>query len=521
MPISQRNLAKEYLTVLQESLPKEALAEILSGLSIGEDVSGLLEKALLDTATPLEDEAVSAIEPYNPKEHDVEELIESLRNNVVRLVFYKVNGDRRIMYATRNPEIIKLYDADSKDPRKNKNNAISDLASEEKIAQQIASDAIRIFDLEKNEFRAFKPSRLAAFDKEDNVGSWIEFKPEYDTWYIMAKEEGDIHTYYRGGKEAINRGKSKARKIYEIQARKDLQDAEYTREQNAKREEELMNDPKYAEQMRMDKLKKYYTAIKNKMIHLTKSDTTHSSSVAFPAAFHTTSELIDDFLGSIMANYNIQNKKMVSVEEEIDLNVLELEGELFIFNPYFIMNTTNRYVYYDAYKVLPHKTTQTVKTTKPLVHNKIVQLVETIEPLGKAAKRLIKLNYTDKDVRRAKRLAELVGQLQTQLARARVVAKVNNFEVQFMMENGDSVLYVNPVVITVKHAYYGDYKHKELSRRDAPTSVLPMVEEARQNLQLLTSKPETHVETLIPILEIVEHAYNLRKKRYGEVNITE
>ena len=512
MPISKRKFAKEYLKVLQDSLSKDALAEILSGIATGEDVSGKLETALLDasTSTPTENEAVSAIEPYNPKEHDILDLVESLRHNVVRLVFYKVNGDRRVMFATRNPEIIELYDADSKDPRKKGNQSVSDIDSEDKIAQQIAADAIRVFDLEKNVFRAFKPSRLATFDNEDNVGSWIEFKPEYDTWYIVAKEGGDIHKYYRGGKEVLNRGKSKERKLYENQARQDLRDAQYTREQNIKREEELAKDPQYLEKVNADKLKLFYTGIQGRLREMLKDG------AQFPVAYTNASIKIAD---SIIKITDVLSCSLVRHDKDIELYVINVNGDYIILNPYFIINTSYKQIYFDALNLFSKGIDKNMAGREHL-NVILLTLAKTLESVKKDTKKLVKLNYTDKDARRAKRLMNIASTVSETAKDVKFTQ--DDFTLRMDMKANNIELSINPVLSTVKLITgKNQIVHVELARRDTPTAVLPMVDTTKARLTQVLNFYDMKPGNLMQYLEMVEHAYNLRKTKFNEIPIAE
>lgn len=155
----------------------------------------------------------------NPKNLSGEQLIDDLVSGVVRLVFIKKGrvvkdddgniikdeygnpifdgGEKRVMYGTRNPSLITMYDQTI---RSRGAKSRIDNSDRNAVQQELDSDVIRVLDLEKEEFRAFKPSTLVEYDAENGVGSWIKFDIENDAWFNIVKEGHDIQDYYiRGG----------------------------------------------------------------------------------------------------------------------------------------------------------------------------------------------------------------------------------------------------------------------------------------------------------------------------------
>lgn len=123
--------------------------------------------------------------------NDVGEIVNRLKNNVVRIVFTKKDGSSRVMYATLVPELLSLYNAHG---RKYGNQGSTSLTEIDRMNSSIP-DFVRVLDLEKEEFRSFKPSRLLDYDDENNVPSWIECHPDNDAWYNVVKQEEDIRRY--------------------------------------------------------------------------------------------------------------------------------------------------------------------------------------------------------------------------------------------------------------------------------------------------------------------------------------
>ncbi len=510
MVLEKQKFAKEYLKVLQETLPKERLADILSGIAVGEDVSVLLEKAMLEAKSPLEQEVHEAVQPFNPKNVNPLELVQSLRGNVVRLVFYKVDGSRRIMYATRNPDIIKLYDADSKNPNKPNKADVSDLDNQEKIEQQIERDAIRVFDLEKDEFRAFKPSRLAEFDNGDSVGSWIEFKPEYDSWYIMAKEEGDIHKYYVGNRMVKNIGKSPSRREYEAQARQDLQDAIYTREQNEKREEQLANDPEHQAKMKKMKLESALGLLLNK--HMAKFNGAELSA-NFDDVFYFGKDFIERL---VQAQPSIA--KLEKVYEKERLILFSMFDNVIIFHPHVLFDTTAKHVFYDLTGCF--KSSQTVP---PEVRNEeqiLRGLPEFIDKNAPKTRKPLNPRYTDKDKQRAIRVNAIIKQFPIDAKYGVTMTQKGLVTtIKPLHSDIDLTLTITPYVANLQYTQ-GRTRNIELSRRATPTSSVSHVDETIAALGTMysTSKLEGYVK-VIKSLDVLSTAYNLRTVKFEEERI--
>ena len=97
--------------------------------------------------------------------NDVGEIVNRLKNSVVRIVFTKADGSSRVMYATLVPELLSLYNAHG---RKYGNQGSTSLTEIDRMNSSIP-DFVRVLDLEKEEFRSFKPSRLLDYDNENNV----------------------------------------------------------------------------------------------------------------------------------------------------------------------------------------------------------------------------------------------------------------------------------------------------------------------------------------------------------------
>lgn len=151
---------------------------------------------------------------------DKEEIVRRLKNNVVRINFTKKNGENRVMYATLVPELLNLYNTHR---RKYGDQGTTSLEQVDEANKNIP-DMVRVMDLEKEEFRAFKPSTLNDYDNEFNIPSWIECSPSNDAWYYVAKEDEDIRNYVDADGLFVQAPDSRERKNRESNYVREAQD---------------------------------------------------------------------------------------------------------------------------------------------------------------------------------------------------------------------------------------------------------------------------------------------------------
>lgn len=184
----------------------------------------------IDEITNLVDGPIEDSPLEQARRAKVKDLIDALQNNVVRLTFMKkgqpirdenggflldengkkvMDGEYREMWATRNQDLVKLYCSLVRDKGKVTGGKLDDLTQEDKIDYQISKDMVTVLDLQKEEFRTFKPSTLLKVDTKAGVGSWIEFEIDNDGWFMLAKDADtnqNILGFYNGTRKAINHG---------------------------------------------------------------------------------------------------------------------------------------------------------------------------------------------------------------------------------------------------------------------------------------------------------------------------
>lgn len=158
-----------------------------------------------------------AVDPYNKTQA---QLLNDLHKNVVRLVYRKKDGTRRVAYGTLNKDLIlayadpgkstegKKYEQRLKEMERNLDLAESGQAAGN--AQQLGRGYLRYFDLGAEDFRMFKVAdangeenaRLlhADIDEKGNflAPSWVTFEPDNVLWYGIVKP--DV-IYARGSDE--------------------------------------------------------------------------------------------------------------------------------------------------------------------------------------------------------------------------------------------------------------------------------------------------------------------------------
>lgn len=78
------------------------------------------------------------------------EIIESLKNNICKVVFTKVNGEERVMSCTLNESILPIV--------------VKEI--EEKAPREKTQDALAVWDTDKGAWRSFRWDSLKEFKTE-------------------------------------------------------------------------------------------------------------------------------------------------------------------------------------------------------------------------------------------------------------------------------------------------------------------------------------------------------------------
>lgn len=351
---------------------------------------------------------------FNRKEK-VRDLIKSLETSVVRLVFKKkgtpikdsegkvvvdengkpvMDTEYREMWATRNPNLIKLYSKDVRDKGKTSGGALDDLTKEDKIEYQIEKDLVRVLDIQKEEFRAFKPSTLYKVDAKAGVGSWIEFDIDDDAWFVLAKDEDNkkpISAFSDGSRHAKKTGIKSAKRLqYEKEA---IATGQASGGLPTNEEEREIKDNTLAAEQGLIAFKK----------------------VTYGVFYgETYDELLEGMKLRLKTLAKDRNPKIIEYDAEISVSavkddkttmVLNVAGSQILVNPFFIVNVKTGRKYLDRYDIFRFgrvNTTLPYALSDKLVENELEQLARDLSEIKKGKKRARTIHEVDK-----KRLARM------------------------------------------------------------------------------------------------------------------
>lgn len=174
--------------IVQEVLSNSSNAEsvIINALNSGYALKQHAETSVEPTPTVENTENTLNIREYNDKmalgiSNLSEELLNGMQENVYRVRFVKSNGDYRVMWATRKKSII---DGLNKQPR-NSNKSVAELMEERN--KQIATNKLKVLDLEKGDWRVLNLNNLATVDEDyPNI---IKFKADEFKWLRILNDD--------------------------------------------------------------------------------------------------------------------------------------------------------------------------------------------------------------------------------------------------------------------------------------------------------------------------------------------
>lgn len=279
---------------------------------------------------------------YDPTKLDTAEMINILGKKVVRIVFRKKDGTLRAIVGTRNPDLVDLYmnitEGINMKPNKTRDE------SEESIKRQIERDYVSIFDLEKGEFRSFKPSLIERYDSDLDISSWMEFTIKNDAWYDIARNGADPRQYFQEGKkEAKNIGQVLTeRKYYE----KDR--LEYLEGQ--KEFHKMIRDrAKYAEELRKENnLKKERRKIIKEIVYNEAKEYAKGTVSKKDKEIYKVLIKVPDLLSNDISFNNMDNEiTQVKNFDDLMLVAIQVRHDVFYLHPRFIVNAYSGRVYVD------------------------------------------------------------------------------------------------------------------------------------------------------------------------------
>ena len=364
----------------------------------------------------------STINAVDPKDLPLERLLDDLRTQVVRLVFIKKGkplrdddnqiikdangqvvldgGQKRVMWATRNPDLIALYD------KNYRTRGAKPRLDETRSSDELDKDYLTVLDLEIEEFRTFKPSTLLAYDDESRVGSWVAFDIDNDAWYRVLHEGDDISRYYQDGHIKARLGeRSNQREIVErdylAQA---IQSGSIKSPQVV--EFERANRQAFLEGERQ------YLSILSGTYQDNAIDTAYEGIKDFLRQIHQDVQPDLDQLGvgDLFVSKQLQRRRTMgnSVNSSLELTVGDA---IIVFSPYYIVNTKTGHKYLDRYDLfrfglsrISQEERQIATISDQALDRHIERLIDQLRlrELPKPTKR--KRILSEKDMRRLNRL---------------------------------------------------------------------------------------------------------------------
>lgn len=136
---------------------------------------------------------------------DVSGIFELLNDYVLRVRFFKTNGEPRTMWATRNQSIIQSLD---KQPKSNK----SEYERNQEIENQLLSKKIKVIDLEKGDWRVLNLDNLVVDTTVENLPNIIKYKVDEYIWLKILNNEisvkESLQNYYIDSNGIISVGNS-------------------------------------------------------------------------------------------------------------------------------------------------------------------------------------------------------------------------------------------------------------------------------------------------------------------------
>lgn len=482
----------------------------------------------------------------NPKDIDPRDLLEDLRVGVVRLVFIKKGkplrddegkivkdangevvldgGQKRVMYATRNKDLVSLYYRDGR--TKGSKGTLKD-DDVDTVANELSKDYFTVLDLAKEEFRTFKPSSLVEFDTEDNVASWIVYDVDNDAWFNSIHEGEPPSKYYVSGQlKAGYAPQNISRTRLEQQYRDEAI-------QSGSLKSEAVVQWERANQQNFLSGEAQYIRVLNGSYQDSQVDTAFEKICDFVRTVHQDIEPIleDSDVPNMFVSKRLNKRKRGN--SMINASVELLIGDaLLILSPYYIVNTKTGKVYLDRYSMFGRPANRSALTREEVeIHTFSDQLIEpfidvliesaNLKHLPKPKKR--ERIMSEKDKRRFGRLEMLYN------ARTQPVIKeyLNSMNLQLGYVEGRNLIKITVkgtgVVFVVNSRSIGwltplTQEPEQIVNVTRPTSTLT---DMREGLNKMTTRYRAHRNVVVALKTLdeflLDNVFNLRVRSHKGV----
>lgn len=277
---------------------------------------------------------------FDPSVISVAQMIKTLRDKVVRLTFKKKDGTLRSMMATRNGKLIELYSNVTEGmnhlPKKGK-----DFDSDDVVQKQIERDYVSVFDLEKGEFRSYKPSQIVRYDGVNNVSSWIEFTVKNDAWYDVARNGASVLDYYQEGKRgAKNIGSVIDERVNYEETKKEYLDDIYKHQQMIAQRQEYAKNKREQEELRKGR--------REKIRGMVLGEAKKYEGTEVDVKVYRELLSVPDKLARDKAFNNLENEiTHIQNSDKYYLVAIQVGRDVFYLHPTFIVNAGSGRVYVD------------------------------------------------------------------------------------------------------------------------------------------------------------------------------
>lgn len=348
---------------------------------------------------------------FNPASLTTDQMMNVLNKSVVRVVFEKKDLTVRVMWGTRNPAIIEMYQPAGNPMLKDKREDIADYETEQKREAQISGDYIKVFDVTVNEFRTFKPSTVLRMDEAQNVASWIEFKPAQDGWYNCIYAGTTINKYYEAGKrKAID--SPERDNLERISKERDMQrlhdEVAYTREGIMRqREQALEQDTGHQERVTDRNARWAESNAKVRAALATVGEYTEQDDVAFEKMVQAVDKMQTKFI-----NLQREGKGRGEITEVKALNpnriiMFKYDEDKYILHPRFMVNGISHRVFADRTGEVSYEN----NARRSEGDTELIKELESLAVLvtGRRVRNALDVTLVEEDIRRLRRAVVLAG----------------------------------------------------------------------------------------------------------------
>ena len=140
---------------------------------------------------------------------DTENLVNLMRDNVLRINFLDSKGEVQTRFGTRNKKVIDAHSNHLKPLKEGTVNSLTE--QEERLERDLDIGVVRYFDLMRKEFRSFNTYKLVP-DTINGVPSYLVFDANGDEWFLVFKGKIPVHKLYKEGSNIAGKLSSSMKK---------------------------------------------------------------------------------------------------------------------------------------------------------------------------------------------------------------------------------------------------------------------------------------------------------------------